>query len=69
MTARSSKLWKYLTTSTVALGMLAATPVFADDALDQALKSDSNWPMYGRTYDNTRFSPLTFLASVQEPGS
>jgi len=38
--------------------MLAATPVFADDALDQALKSDNNWPMYGRTYDNTRFSPL-----------
>jgi alcohol dehydrogenase (cytochrome c) len=30
----------------------------ADPALDQALQDTSNWPMYGRTYDNERFSPL-----------
>jgi alcohol dehydrogenase (cytochrome c) len=30
----------------------------ADDALNQALQNDNNWPMYGRTYDNERFSPL-----------
>jgi alcohol dehydrogenase (cytochrome c) len=30
----------------------------ADEALDRALQNDDNWPMYGRTYDNQRFSPL-----------
>jgi alcohol dehydrogenase (cytochrome c) len=58
MGTRYSKLRKYWTGTTVAVGMLTAIPTFADDALDQALKSDNNWPMYGRTYDNTRFSPL-----------
>jgi alcohol dehydrogenase (cytochrome c) len=47
-----------LSSAAVALGMLAAVPAFADDALDQALQSDSNWPSYGRTPENTRFSPL-----------
>ena len=47
-----------LGSAAVALGMLAAVPAFADDALDQALQSDSNWPSYGRTPENTRFSPL-----------
>jgi PQQ-dependent dehydrogenase (methanol/ethanol family) len=31
----------------------------ADEVLDRALQNDGNWPMYGRTYDNQRFSPLT----------
>ena len=47
-----------LSSAAVALGMLAAVPAFADDALDQALQSDNNWPSYGRTPANTRFSPL-----------
>jgi alcohol dehydrogenase (cytochrome c) len=47
-----------LGSAAVALGMLAAVPAFADEALDQALQSDSNWPSYGRTPENTRFSPL-----------
>jgi alcohol dehydrogenase (cytochrome c) len=47
-----------LSSAAVALGMLTAIPAFADDALDQALQSDSNWPSYGRTPENTRFSPL-----------
>jgi alcohol dehydrogenase (cytochrome c) len=42
----------------VAIGVLAAVPAFADDALDRALQNDNNWPTYGRTYANTRFSPL-----------
>jgi glucose dehydrogenase len=63
MPTRYSKLRKYLIGTTVAVGMLTAAPTFADDALDQALKSDSNWPMYGRTYDNTRFSPLNQITT------
>lgn len=31
----------------------------ADSALDRALQNNDNWAMYGRTYDNERFSPLT----------
>jgi alcohol dehydrogenase (cytochrome c) len=31
----------------------------ADSALDQALQDANSWPMYGRTYDNERFSPLS----------
>ena len=53
-----STLRKYLTGTAVAIGVLAATPVFADDALDQAMKNDNNWATYGRTFANTRFSPL-----------
>jgi len=30
----------------------------ADEALDRAVQNDNNWAMYGRTYDNQRFSPL-----------
>src|SRR5579883_3591786 len=30
----------------------------ADEALDHAVQNDNNWAMYGRTYDNQRFSPL-----------
>lgn len=31
---------------------------WCDPALDQALKSPNNWPMYGRDYTNDRYSPL-----------
>ena len=43
-----------------ALATLAAShgASVADEALDRAVRNDSNWAMYGRTYDNTRFSPL-----------
>jgi PQQ-dependent dehydrogenase (methanol/ethanol family) len=45
----------------VASMLLFASPNHgrADPALDQALQSAGNWPMYGRTYDNQRYSPLT----------
>jgi alcohol dehydrogenase (cytochrome c) len=53
-------------TSALAAGALAAAvllisqgPAHADEALDRALQNKDNWPMYGRTYDNQRFSPLT----------
>src|SRR3954447_2211209 len=42
----------------LALGLMAAVPAIADEALDQALQNDNNWPTYGRTPANTRFSPL-----------
>ena len=44
----------------VAVGLVFAAPGSgrADQALDRALQSNDNWPMYGRTYDNQRFSPL-----------
>jgi alcohol dehydrogenase (cytochrome c) len=52
--------------SSLAAGALAAAILLifcgsadADEALDRALQNDANWPMYGRTYDNQRFSPLT----------
>ena len=53
-----STLRKYLTGTAVAIGVLTAAPAFADDALDQAMKNDNNWATYGRTFANTRFSPL-----------
>src|SRR5215468_8958910 len=40
----------------------------ADDALDRALLSDNNWPMYGRTYDNQRFSPLKQITDQNAGG-
>src|SRR6185437_7629920 len=50
---------------TLAAGTLAAALLMqshgaarADEALDRALQSDNNWPMYGRTYDNQRYSRL-----------
>jgi alcohol dehydrogenase (cytochrome c) len=51
---------KLLAGAAVAAGLLVAahSSAHADDALDRALQSDNNWPMYGRTYDNQRFSQL-----------
>ena len=45
----------------VTAGLLASASgtALADDALNRAMQVDSNWATYGRTYDNTRFSPLT----------
>lgn len=58
MKTRHSALVKCVAGAVVAAGMLITVPAFADDALDQALKDNNNWATYGRTYDNTRFSPL-----------
>jgi alcohol dehydrogenase (cytochrome c) len=58
MKAPYSTLFKCVTSAAVAASVLAAIPAFADETLDQALQSDSNWPSYGRTPENTRFSPL-----------
>jgi alcohol dehydrogenase (cytochrome c) len=41
-----------------ALFILSQGASRADEALDRALQNNDNWPMYGRTYDNQRFSPL-----------
>jgi alcohol dehydrogenase (cytochrome c) len=51
---------KFLVGAAVAAVLLVASHGSgrADDALDRALQSDNNWPMYGRTYDNQRFSQL-----------
>ncbi len=51
---------RWLGAAALALGLLVASNGIgvADEALDQAARNDSNWAMYGRTYDNTRFSPL-----------
>ena len=48
---------KLLAGAALAFGILIGAQVgFAEDALTSA---DSNgWAMYGRTYDNIRFSPL-----------
>jgi alcohol dehydrogenase (cytochrome c) len=37
---------------------LSCGSAIADEALDRAVQNDNNWSMYGRTYDNQRFSPL-----------
>src|ERR1700727_1607140 len=58
MKAPYSTLFKCVTSAAVAASGLASIPAFADETLDQALQSDSNWPSYGRTPENTRFSPL-----------
>lgn len=42
----------------LALGLITAAPAVADEALNQALQNPNNWPSYGRTQANTRFSPL-----------
>lgn len=49
----------------LAAGTLAAVMIVlshgsgrADEALDRAVQNVNNWAMYGRTYDNQRFSPL-----------
>ena len=61
---------KLLAGAAVAAGLLAGAPatVRADDALDKALQSDNNWPMYGRTYDNQRFSQLKEISDQNVAG-
>lgn len=58
MKTQSSTWLRYVTGAVVAAGILAAVPAFADEALDQALQNENNWPVYGRTAANMRFSPL-----------
>ena len=55
-----SRWFEWFGGAAVAIGVLAVAPraATADEALDKALQDESNWPMYGRTYANTRFSPL-----------
>jgi alcohol dehydrogenase (cytochrome c) len=54
----------------VAAGLLLAAPGSgrADPALDRALQNNDNWPMYGRTYDNERYSPLTQITDQNVGG-
>jgi alcohol dehydrogenase (cytochrome c) len=61
---------KLLAGVAVAAGLLAASPGSgrADDALDKALQNNDNWPMYGRTYDNERFSPLNQITDQNVGG-
>ena len=50
--------WLAQTYLAVALAAALAAPARADDALDTASADPNGWAMYGRGYDNTRFSPL-----------
>ena len=61
---------KLLAGVAVAAGLLVASHGIgrADDALDKALQNNDNWPMYGRTYDNERFSPLTQITDQNVGG-
>lgn len=45
----------------ITAGLLGSVPGVAlgDEALNRAMQVESNWATYGRTYDNTRFSPLS----------
>ena len=57
--------------ATVAVGLLYASPVQAHVETEDLVNADANraeWLMYGRTYDNQRFSPLTEItpANVSE---
>ena len=47
-------------TIAICLGFAGIPPgaVMADEALEQAAAKPDNWAMYGRGYDNTRYSPL-----------
>ncbi len=60
MNTEYSRALGWIGVAAVAIGVLALPPrvARADEALDKALQSENNWPMYGRTYANTRFSPL-----------
>ncbi len=56
---RRSEIIRCALGAAIAFAALTWLPARADEALDKALQVDSNWPLYGRTYDNTRYSPLT----------
>ena len=58
MVSRRARL---LAGATLTLGILAglAGPGRANDSLMKAAADVNSWPMYGRGYDNTRFSPLS----------
>lgn len=58
MRAQRQRARAAMTAVTVGLLASASGPALADDALNRAMQVDSNWATYGRTYDNTRFSPL-----------
>jgi alcohol dehydrogenase (cytochrome c) len=47
------------------LGLLSTlgTGARADDALDRVAADPNNWAMYGRGYDNTRYSPLSQITA------
>jgi PQQ-dependent dehydrogenase (methanol/ethanol family) len=40
------------------IGLGLSLPAMANDALTRAAADPNNWAMYGRDYDNTRYSPL-----------
>ncbi len=65
-----AKRAKWLGGAVIAAGcLLASTGIGrADEALNQAAQNDSNWAMYGRTYDNERFSPLKQINSQNVGG-
>lgn len=51
------------TALTAALLLGATGAVRADEALDKAAADPNNWAMYGRSYDNTRYSPLNQITT------
>ncbi len=54
---------KLLAGAAVAAGVVLGAQGIAraDEALDRALQNTANWPMYGRTYTNQRYSPLKHI--------
>jgi glucose dehydrogenase len=58
MTSRQSRLLRGVAIAVGFLGGLAGAG-HANDSLVKAAADINNWPMYGRSYDNIRFSPLT----------
>ena len=59
MRAKKQRAGAAIAAVTVGLFVSTSGAALADDALNRAMQVDSNWATYGRTYDNTRFSPLT----------
>jgi hypothetical protein len=61
---------KWLGRTALATGILFAAHGVgvADEALDQAVKKDNKWAMYGRTYDNQRLARSS-RSTIRTPAS
>ena len=62
MTSKKSRLLRGVAIAFGVLGCQAGTG-HANDSLIRATADANNWAMYGRGYDNTRFSPLSQITA------
>src|SRR5258705_2998043 len=62
MMSRQSRLLRGIAITLGILGGLAGTG-HANDFLIRATADANNWALYGRGYDNTRFSPLSQITA------